>query len=189
MQFDQSENQDQRPVMDGIKVFHVFDRFSGRVEAVLNIIGVFFIMILMVLTAAEIVGRYLFNQPIPGYVEDTELIMAAIVFLGFGYAQKTGSHIRMDMIINRMTGRSYHLIETLSGLLGLIAYGIICIYSFHATIDAYQMGDVTEYLYTPTWPSKLCVPIGSFFLCIRFILQIIKNAAQAVAGIEIRDLE
>ena len=56
-------------------------------------------------------------------------------------------------------------------------------------MDAYQVGDVTEYLYTPTWPSKLCVPLGSFFLCTRFIIQIIKNIAQAVVGGEIKEME
>ena len=179
----------QIPVMDGIKVFHFFDRFSARIETVLNIIGVVFIMLLMILTAAEIIGRYVFNNPIPGYVEDVELMMAAVVFLGIGYTQRVGAHIRMDMIINRFTGRTYHLVEALSGFLGLIGYGIICISSFKGTIDAYLMGDVTEYLYTPTWPSKLCVPLGAFFLCTRFFIQIIKNIGQAYTGVEIRDLE
>ena len=175
--------------MDGIRSFHLFDKYSARIETGLNIIGVIFIMLLMALTAGEIIGRYAFNKPIPGYVEDVELIMAAIVFLGIGYTQRVGAHIRMDMIINRFTGRTYHLTEALSGFLGLLAYAVICISSLLGTIDAYQMGDVTEYLYTPTWPSKLCVPLGSFFLCIRFFIQIVKNLGQAYAGIEIRDLE
>ena len=95
----------------------------------------------------------------------------------------------MDLVINKIRGRFYHIAESLSLLLALIAYGIIVIMSFQFTVDAYQVGDVTEYLYTPTWPSKLCVPLGSFFLCTRFILQIIKNIAQAVAGVELRELE
>jgi C4-dicarboxylate transporter, DctQ subunit len=189
MKINQKKPSDQIPFMDGIKAFHLFDLASARIETVLNIIGVIFIMLLMILTAAEIIGRYTFNRPIPGYVEDVELMMAAIVFLGIGYTQRVGAHIRMDMVINKFTGRTYHLAEALSGFLGLIAYSIICISSFLGTIDAYQMGDVTEYLYTPTWPSKLCVPLGAFFLCIRFLLQIIKNIGQAYIGIEIRELE
>ncbi|MCK5164013.1 MAG: TRAP transporter small permease [Desulfobacula sp.] len=189
MEISQKKPPDQVPVMDKIKVFHLLDRYSAKIETVLNIIGVIFIIFLMILTAGEIIGRYAFNHPIPGYVEDVELIMAAIVFLGFGYTQRVGAHIRMDMIVNRFTGRMYHLTEALSNFLGLFAYTIICIASFIGTIDAYHMGDVTEYLYTPTWPSKLCVPLGSFFLCIRFCIQIMKNLGQAYIGIEIRDLE
>ena len=126
-------------------------------------IGVVFILILMFFTASEIIARYIFTWPIPGYVEDVELIMAAIVFLGIGYTQRVGAHIRMDMVVTRLNGRFYHIAEALSLLLGLIGFGIICVSSFLFTVDAYQVGDVTEYLYTPTWPSKLCVPIRKFF--------------------------
>jgi TRAP-type C4-dicarboxylate transport system permease small subunit len=176
-------------VMDQYQIFHYLDRINAHIETVLNVLGVTFIIILMFFTACEILGRYLFNNPIPGYVEDTELIMAAIVFLGIGYTQRVGGHIRMDMFIQKMKGRTYHITEALSLFLSLIAYGIICIYSLRFTVEAYQMGDVTEYLYTPTWPSKLCVPLGSFFLCTRIIIQIIKNLAQAVVGAEVRELE
>lgn len=182
--------QDQKmPVMDQCRVFHYLDKANAYAENVLNALGVVFIIILMFFTACEIVGRYVFNHPIPGYVEDTELIMAAIVFLGIGYTQRVGAHIRMDLVINKLRGRLYHITESLALLLGLIGYGLILIFSFQFTVEAYQVGDVTEYLYTPTWPSKLCVPLGSFFLCTRFIIQIIKNIAQAVVGVELRDLE
>jgi len=174
--------------MDRFQVFHYLDKGNAYIETVLNVTGVIFIVILMLFTASEIIARYVFNWPIPGYVEDVELIMAAIVFLGIGYTQRVGAHIRMDMLITRLKGRFYHIAEALSLLLALIGFGIICISSFNFTLDAYQVGDVTEYLYTPTWPSKLCVPLGSFFLCTRFIIQIIRNIAQAVVGAEIKEL-
>ena len=186
---DQKEQNQKIPVVDQLWLFHYLDKVNAYIENVLNVLGVAFLIILMFFTAVEIVGRYLFNQPIPGYVEDTELIMAAIVFLGIGYTQRVGAHIRMDLVINKIRGRFYHITESLTLLLALIAYGIIFIMSFQFTVDAYQLGDVTEYLYTPTWPSKLCVPLGSFFLCTRLILQIIKNIAQAVAGVELRELD
>jgi C4-dicarboxylate transporter DctQ subunit len=176
-------------VMDRFRVFHYLDKGNGIVETVLNVIGVIFILILMFFTASEIISRYLFTYPIPGYVEDVELFMAAIVFLGIGYTQRVGAHIRMDMLITRLEGRLYHMAEALSLVLALIGFGIICIFSFQFTLDAYQVGDVTEYLYTPTWPSKLCVPLGSFFLCTRFIIQIVKHIAQAVVGAEMKELE
>ena len=175
--------------MDQLPVFHYLNKGNAYIENVLNVFGVIFIIVLMFFTASEIVARYLFNHPIPGYVEDTELIMAAVVFLGIGYTQRVGAHIRMDIVIGKIQGRYYHIAETITIFLALIAYGIIFVMSLKFTIDAYQVGDVTEYLYTPTWPSKLCVPIGTFFLCTRFILQIIQNIAQAVVGVKVTELE
>ena len=186
---DQKEDIQVTTAMHRFRIFRLLDKWNANIETVLNYLGVFFILILMFFTAAEIIARYLFNNPIPGYVEDVELIMAAIVFLGIGYTQRVGAHIRMDMVIVRIRGRFYHFTEALSLLLGLVGYAIIFVFSLKFTIDAYQMGDVTEYLYTPTWPSKLCVPVGSFFLCTRFMIQIVKNLGQAVAGVELRELE
>ena len=177
------------PVTQRFGMFHKIDRISASAETGLNIVGVTFIMILMVMTAFEIVGRYLFNTPIPGYLENTELLMAAIVFLGIGFNQRVGAHIRMDLLINKLKGRAYHISEVITQCFSLIIIGSICIYSFFSTLEAYQMGDVTEYLFTPTWPSKLCVPLGCFFLCVRLIIQIIKGIARAIAGNDDRKLE
>jgi TRAP-type C4-dicarboxylate transport system permease small subunit len=176
------------PVTDHYRLFSFLDKGTAKVETMLNIIGVSFIMIIMLLTACEITGRYLFNQPIPGYVENTELMMVAIAFLGIAYNQRIGAHVRMDLIIGKFKGRSYHIAEAFLLLLSLAAYFIIFLYSLKSAFNAYQVGDVTEYLYFPTWPSKLCIPIGTFVLCLRFVIQIIKNIAQAVVGIKIREL-
>ena len=186
---DQKEKDQNMFIVDQLPIFHYLNKGNTYVENILNVLGVIFIIILMFFTASEIVARYLFNHPIPGYVEDTELIMAAVVFLGIGYTQRVGAHIRMDIFISKIRGRYYHIAETITLFLALIAYGIIFIMSLKFTIDSYRIGDVTEYLYTPTWPSKLCVPLGTFFLCIRFILEIIKNIAQAVVGTEAKELE
>ena len=79
MRVNSQKKQDQKiVVMDRFRIFHYLDKVNASIETVLNILGVSFIIILMFFTACEIIGRYAFNQPIPGYVENTELIMAAI---------------------------------------------------------------------------------------------------------------
>ena len=97
----QSANIQEKSLMDRFRFFYFLDKKSASVETVLNIIGVGFIIIIMFFTAVEIIGRYLFNQPIPGYVENTELMMLAIAFLGIGYNQRIGAHVRMDLIIKK----------------------------------------------------------------------------------------
>jgi TRAP-type C4-dicarboxylate transport system permease small subunit len=186
---DEIDEAQERSVMDRFRIFQSVDRLSASIEDVLNIIGVSFIMVIMFFTAFEIVGRYVFNKPIPGYVENTELIMIAIAFLGIGYNQRIGAHVRMDILIKKFKGRLYHFTEALLLIMSLAAYACICVYSFKSTWEAYQMGDVTEYLYTPTWPAKACLPIGTFFLCFRFVVQIIQKIAEAIEGTETRGLK
>ena len=161
----------------------------NTIEDWLNLASVFIIMFLMFFATTEILGRYLFNSPVPGHVEIVELIMAGVVFFGISYTERVDGHVRMELFVTRvLKGRSYHIAEVITSTLSLFVYLFILIYSFKATVFAFQIGDNTAYLYWPTWPSKLAIPIGSFFLCVRFIVEIIQHVPQAITGVEIRDL-
>ncbi|MFO8164630.1 MAG: TRAP transporter small permease [Desulfatiglandales bacterium] len=166
---------------------------NGKIRIVedwLNICSVFLIMILMFFASGEIIGRYVFNFPIPGHVELVELLMAGIVFLGIAYTEREGGHIRMELFLTRvLKGRAYHTAEIITSTLSLFVYIFIMYYSFRSTLNAIQVGDSTAYLYWPTWPSKMLIPIGSLLLCIRFIIEIFQHLCQVVAGAEMRELD
>jgi len=161
-----------------------------HIEDWLNLASVFIIMFLMFFATTEIVGRYIFNTPVPGHVEIVELIMAGVVFFGIAYTERIGGHVRMELFVTRvLKGRAYHTAEAITAALSLFVYIFILIYTFKASVFAFQVGDNTAYLYWPTWPSKFAVPLGSFFLCIRFLIEIIQHVTQAISGIEMRDLD
>lgn len=160
------------------------------IEDYLNLSSVLIIMFLMFFASAEILGRYIFNRPIPGHVEIVELIMAGVVFFGIAYTERVGGHVRMELFVTRvLKGRAYHVAEAITTTLSLFVYTFILIYTFRFALLSLKMGDVTVYLYWPTWPSKFAIPLGSLFLCIRFIIEIIQHISQAIAGIEMRDLD
>jgi C4-dicarboxylate transporter DctQ subunit len=180
----------QSPVWKKSALFRSFEGVLSKIEDYLNLASVFIIMFLMFFATTEIIGRYLFNSPVPGHVEIVELIMVGIVFFGIAYTQRVGGHVRMELFVTKvLKGRSYHIAEAITNILSLFVYVFILIYTFKATLFAYQIGDNTSYLYWPTWPSKLAVPIGCFFLCIRFAVEIIQHTAQAVVGGEMRDMD
>jgi C4-dicarboxylate transporter DctQ subunit len=161
-----------------------------HIEDLLNLASVFIIMFLMFFATTEIVGRYLFNSPVPGHVEIVELIMAGVVFFGIAYTERVGGHVRMELFVTRvLKGRAYHIAEAITAALSLFVYIFILIFTFKASVFAFQMGDNTAYLYWPTWPSKFAVPLGSLFLCIRFLIEIIQHVSQAISGIEMRELD
>jgi TRAP-type C4-dicarboxylate transport system permease small subunit len=74
--------------------------FSLRVNRLLAHLGSTALVLLMFLTVADVVGRYLFNRPVPGTFELTEMIMVPIVFLALGLAQHHNEHISLDLAYN-----------------------------------------------------------------------------------------
>jgi C4-dicarboxylate transporter DctQ subunit len=190
MEVDAGASNGETPVWKRSSVLRTIEGKIRIMEDWLNLASVFIIMFLMFFASAEILGRYLFNAPIPGHVEIVELIMAGIVFFGIAYTERVGGHVRMELFVTRvLKGRAYHTAEAITATMSLFVYLFILVYTFKATLFAFQVGDNTAYLYWPTWPSKFAIPLGSFFLCIRFLIEIIQHIAQVIAGVEMRDLE
>ena len=131
----------------------------------------------MLMVTIEVTSRYVFNHPIPGYIDYMEWMMVALVFLCLAYCQREGGHIRMELFMTRVLrgGRRYHAAEALHAFVCLAGFTIITIGLIANTFHAYAINDVGGTIYFPTWPARMLVAIGSVFICIRFILQIVQH--------------
>ena len=79
------------------------------------------LLVMLLLGTADVLGRYLFNNPITGTQEIFEILLPGIVLLGWAYAQRFKSHVTVDIIYNRFSprlkaivGLSLHLWPSLS---------------------------------------------------------------------------
>src|SRR3546814_1267654 len=57
------------------------DRFMARIEDAFNLVAALVIFIMMFFMVAEVVGRKVFNAPIPGAIDWIEVSMAAFAFM------------------------------------------------------------------------------------------------------------
>ena len=186
---DTGKAQPELPVWTKWPSFVAVDNFFRVIEKWLNLASVFIIMFLMFFATAEIIGRYFFNQPIHGHIEIVELIMAGVVFFGVAYTERTGGHVRMELFVTKvLRGRSYHLAEFITTAASLVTFIFVLYYTTKSSWNAYQFGDTTPDAYIPTWPSKAAIPLGSLFLCIRFLIEMIQHFAQVIVGGEFRNI-
>jgi TRAP-type C4-dicarboxylate transport system permease small subunit len=74
---------------------HVWER---RADAVLGIAASILLFCLMTLTFADVVARYLFNWPIRGGFEITELCLLVLIFAGLPLVSHADEHVTMDFI-------------------------------------------------------------------------------------------
>ena len=58
---------------------------------------------LMLLTTADVVGRYIFNWPLRGAFEVTELLLLALIFAGLPLVSRADEHVTLDFI-DRLLG-------------------------------------------------------------------------------------
>src|SRR3546814_109434 len=54
---------------------------------------------LMVCTFVDVVGRYVFNSPLPGALELTEIMMASLIFTILPVVSARSDHITVDLLV------------------------------------------------------------------------------------------
>lgn len=143
------------------------------IEDLANLLAAVAIMALMLLGVLQIVMRTVFNNPIDGYIDLVELSMASMAFLGAAYTQRMGSHIRMELLMGRLSGRALWAVEAFGAALAMFIIGVLIYYSFGHFLRAYNLGDTTIDAEYVTWPSKLLVPIAFAIWWCRLALQFI----------------
>ena len=148
------------------------DRFIARIEDAFNIVAAIVIFILMFFMVAEVVGRKVFNSPIPGAIDWIEVSMASFAFMGAAYCQRMGGHIRMELVISHLQGRLLWVIEVLGTAVAAFYIFVIVRRSFMHFLRAYEIGDSTIDTQLPVWPSKLIVPVALSLLFIRLLIQL-----------------
>lgn len=78
--------------------------WKRRVEALLGVAASTILLAMMALTTVDVVARYVFNRPLRGAFEVTELLLLVLIFAGLPLVSFTNEHAVMDFI-DRVLGR------------------------------------------------------------------------------------
>jgi len=142
------------------------------------------------LAAYSVTGRKFFSSPMMGYVDYIEAAMPVIAIMGVSYVQRDGSHIRMDMLVGALKGRTLWFFELMSVLLILILT-IALTYGawehFNRSFDCARplcSRDSSIDVGIPIWPSKLIVPVAFGVLALRLLLQAWGYGRAFILGLE-----
>ncbi|MBO6755151.1 MAG: TRAP transporter small permease [Roseibium sp.] len=160
------------PLPDRSNTFIRFDGALGHVENVFNLVAAFSILALMLLAVGQVLGRLFFNTPIPGFIDITEQAMAIFAFAGVAYCQRVGGHIRMEIVLGKLSGRPLWICEMIGVSLVACVVALLIWGSWFHFDRSWNFGDSTMDIGLPTWPSKLIVPFALSLLLLRLFLQI-----------------
>lgn len=159
------------------RLAHLFEfvvRWSSEVSSVI-------IILLMFLVTSDVIGRYVFNSPIPGTYEVSESLMVFIVFLAYAYTEATGQHIRIQLIERRTTPRQLHSLNVVACLIGIFVYGIICWQACGQAWVSVVVGErMTGWLRLPLFPARFALVWGSFILVLQFLVGLSSNIVKIV---------
>ncbi len=140
-----------------------------RVATWLARVGALLLVVLMLLTFSDVVGRA-FNHPIVGTVEVTELLMGLIIYLGIGLTTIQRGHIRVDIAVMYLPPRVRVAVEVLTLGVSISFTALLCWQLWLKAADTVVMNDVTQIWALPVWPMAYLMAAGSITLVAGLVL-------------------
>ncbi len=154
------------------------DRHLYRIEGVMALMSGLAVFSLMILAVVSVGGRNLLGSPLPGYVDWIEQAMPLIAFMGIAFTQRDGGHIRMDMVVGALRGRTLWLVELITTLAILLLMVLLVWGSWAHFARSFDFSaplwsrDSSMDIALPLWPAKLLAPVAFGVLCLRLVLQV-----------------
>ena len=128
---------------------------------------------------ASVVLRFLATAPV---VQDIairlsmtwaqELCIFLFVWMakfGAAYGVRAGVHVGVDVLINRLAPRPRKIVVTIGLLGGALFTGVVGTLGAILVWEIAQTDQTSEDMEVPMWIVYLCVPLGSYLMCFRFL--------------------
>jgi TRAP-type mannitol/chloroaromatic compound transport system permease small subunit len=148
----------------------------GQLTQVLNIAGTVLILAMAIAVNADVIGRDLFNHPIPGVLEFMGLSIVAIVFLQMANTLREDRHVSNDLVMRLVAHKHPRTAATFYGLfnlIGAVLMVLIVIYVWPLLMLNYRGGyyaGTAGVVEIPIWPFMSTVVIGSCATAVQFLI-------------------
>lgn len=115
-------------------------------------LGGIMLLVMMAMTIIDVIGRYIFNSPLGGAGELTELLLVSVIFMGLPAVTLEKEHVTVDLVTARLPSWLERWRILAIGILSAVTLAVIgWQLGIHAgRIGAY--GDVTTTLRIPISP-------------------------------------
>lgn len=118
------------------------------------------------MTLAQICGRLL-GFAARSYDDFAGFAMAGSFFLGLAWTMRCGEHIRVNLLIHKLSGRGRQAAEIACLIVSTFLCGYFAWYAIDMTWDSLRLGDVSQGLVAvPLWIPQSAMALGLLVLAI-----------------------
>ena len=119
------------------------------------------LILLMLLTTADVAGRYFFNSPINGVFDLTHFAVSIMTFLGLAYCGYRGGHVVIELLYDKLPPRARGVLNRVINLAGCVLFALIAWRTVVQSIDVREMGEASQMMEIPLFPLYCVVAFGS----------------------------
>lgn len=137
---------------------------------VLEVFSSIVLMIMMLLTFVDVVGRYILGAPIFGASEMISTMLALLIFAGLGIANARDKHIVVELIDCRVRALSPRFYDIAVHGLSLVVMCLIVYVLVEAAIEAAHVNSRTVVL---EWPLSLIIGTVAALAALSVVSQVL----------------
>ena len=129
------------------------------VTDLLSKVGSGVLVLMVIITVADVIGRKLFNMPVKGAYELGEMLLVVVVFLNLPNTEMQDGNVTIDILFMRFGQKAKKIIESLMYVLFLVISILFTWQVFVLASDEASGGFTSTTLNIPTSP---VIFIGAF---------------------------
>ena len=134
---------------------------------------------LTLITVIDVLGRYLFNSPLPGGKELTELLVMSVIFAGLPAICLDDGHITVDILVGKLRGTAAMVQLTIARAFVGFVLGVIAWQLFVQGQRLMASTQTTVYLHVPLGPIAL---IAAFICAAGAVLSVMMALRRPARG-------
>lgn len=142
------------------------DTIIDRIILATHYLGGVMLLAMMLMTAFDVIGRFMFDSPIKGTQELSEILLVLVVFFGVAYTARQKEHVRVELLFTYLSRKTQLVLNVFSSLISIaLVLGI----SYQGLIQASTQKErflTTTLLKLPLWPFAMLLSFGALLLCL-----------------------
>lgn len=150
---------------------HGLSRIVTFLEEKLQFIGGSFLIVMVLLTTANIIGRK-FGFPIKGTVELVGIFSALVISASLALTQSQGGHIAVNILTEHFSQPVQKVLGIINALICSVFFVILAKALFNLANTLLTKGEITETLHLPLWPFVFFCALGVLALALSLAVQI-----------------
>ena len=148
------------------KMLRIFDKTMDITTFLAGLLLIF----ITLSVGLEVILRTFLSRPQMWVTEVTECLLLYITFLASAWLLREGGHVKVDIILNRFSGKAAAILGIFSSLIGVFVSLVLTIYGFRVAIDCFQRNIYTpSAMEIPVGAILIVIPVGSMMLLLQFI--------------------
>lgn len=152
------------------------DKIMDCIALAMSVIGAMVLLLILVVTIADVVATRLLGTPFPGTTELVMSIMPISVCAFLLSVQIQKRHIAIDILAKRLRPKGQVVLQLFTHLCMIFLFGLVTYLTIPMAIHSVSIAEHTGgSVGIPIYPAKVMIPLSTGFVTIQLLIEFFRT--------------